>query len=212
MSLATESIEPVVVFGAGGHAKVVIETCSGTRYRPVVCLGESRWSRLVGVPVEPEAQAAKWRAQGIRFAFVAIGSNVVRDRVATKSLDLGFDLITVVSQHAYVSPTATLGIGTVVMAGAVVQVEARVGDLGIVNTGASVDHECVLGRAVHVAPHATLCGNVTAGDRAWIGAGSTVIEGIQIAEDVFIAAGAAVVNHVNQAGTRYGGVPAKALS
>jgi UDP-perosamine 4-acetyltransferase len=202
----------IVLFGAGGHAKVVIETCIGTSFRPVACLGESRWSNLVGVPVASEAGATDWLTKGVRLAFIAIGSNPIRERVAAKARELGFELATIVSPDARVSPTAKLGAGTVVMAGAIVQVEAEIGELGIVNTGASVDHECKLGRAVHVAPHATLCGNVVTGDRVWIGAGSTVIEETTIADDVFIAAGAAVVRDVERAGSRVAGVPARLLS
>jgi UDP-perosamine 4-acetyltransferase len=201
----------IVIFGAGGHAKVVIETCLGTRYRPVVCLGGSRWTQLLGVPVASEGEAAAWLAKGVRHGFVAIGSNSVRERVAASARALGFDLVTIVSPHSYVSPTAMLGPGCVVMVGAAVQVEADVGELGIVNTGASIDHECKLGRAVHIAPHATLCGNVVAGDRVWFGAGSTVIEGVVLADDVFVAAGAAVTRNVAVPGLRVGGAPARPL-
>ncbi len=210
--MGNEALTEVVIFGAGGHAKVVIETCIGTGFRPIVCLGESRWTDLVGVRVEPETQAAHWRARGVRHAFVAIGNNAVRECVAARVRELGFELCTIISQFSRVSPTARLGPGTVLMAGSIVQVEAEIGELGIVNTGASVDHECRLGRAVHVAPHATLCGNVVTGDRVWIGAGSTVIEGTTLADDVFIAAGSAVVRDVSQAKARCGGVPARLLS
>ena len=172
----------VVIFGAGGHAKVVVDTCRSTGlWRPVVCLGESRWIDVGGVPVEAESGALRWLEGGVSRAVVAIGNNRVREKVGEAAIRAGFELITIVSPFTYVSQTAVLGAGTVVMAGAVIQVEAIVGAMSIVNTGASIDHECRLGRAVHVAPHATLCGNVVAGDRAWIGAGSTVIEGMQIA-------------------------------
>jgi UDP-perosamine 4-acetyltransferase len=172
-------------------------------------LGESLWSDLDGVAVEPEAGAARWVEHGVAYAIVAIGNNSVRERVGRAAIDAGFQLATVVSPFAYVSRTAVLGVGTVVMAGAVIQAEATVGDMCIVNSGASIDHECRLGRAVHAAPHSTLCGNVVAGDRTWIGAGATVIEGTQIADDVFVAAGAVIVCDIMQAGTRVRGVPAK---
>lgn len=201
----------VVIFGAGGHAKVVIETCIGALFRPVVCLGHSRWTSLIGVPVEPEDDATNWRSRGVHFAIVAIGNNAVRERVAEKARILGFELATVVSPHAWVSPTANLGPGTIVMAGAVIQVEATIGAYGIVNTGASIDHECELGRAVHAAPHSTLCGNVVTGDRVWIGAGSTVIEGRRLADDVLVAAGATVTCDILEPNSRYGGVPARVM-
>lgn len=201
----------VVLFGAGGHAKVVIEACIGTGFRPVVCLGDSRWTQLLGVPVASEGDAATWLAKGVKHAFVAIGSNSIRERVAANARALGFELVIIVSRHSCVSPTAILGAGSIVMAGAVVQAEAEVGELGIVNTGASIDHECKLGRAVHVAPHATLCGNVVSGDRVWFGAGSTVIEGVALADDVFVAAGAAVTRNVAVPALRVGGAPARPL-
>ena len=209
--MGTTSLSDIVIFGAGGHSKVVIETCYGTGFRPVVCLGQSRWHALLDVPVEPEAAAADWLSRGVKRAFVAIGNNAVRENVARKAEGFGFELVSIVSRQSHVSPTATLGAGTVVMAGAVVQVEAQIGELAIVNTGASIDHECRLGRAVHVAPHATLCGNVVVGDRAWIGAGATVIEEMQIGHDVFIGAGACVVGHFSEAGTRCAGVPARLI-
>jgi UDP-perosamine 4-acetyltransferase len=202
----------IVIFGAGGHAKVVVDTCRTTGlWRPVACLGESRWSDLSGVPVEAEIGASGWLERGVSRCIIAIGNNRIREEVGEAAIGAGFQLVTIVSPFSYVSQTAVLGAGTVVMAGAVIQIEAVVGAMGIVNTGASIDHECRLGRAVHVAPHATLCGNVVAGDRAWIGAGATVIEGMQIADDVFVAAGAAIVCDVRSAGARVGGVPAKPL-
>jgi UDP-perosamine 4-acetyltransferase len=209
--MATAQQHDLVIFGAGGHAKVVIETCIGTPFRPVACLGASRWTSLVGVPVESEDAAEQWRDRGARFAFVAIGNNEVRERVAARVTGLGFELATIVSPHAWVSPSVKLGPGTVVMAGAIIQVEASIGACGIVNTGASIDHECMLGRAVHAAPHSTLCGNVVAGNRVWIGAGSTIIEGRKLADDVFVAAGATVVYDMPVPSTRCGGVPARVL-
>lgn len=212
MQAQSAGLTDVVIFGAGGHAKVVIDTCrSSGIWRPVACIGESLWKELDGVPVEAESGAPQWIERGISHAVVAIGNNRIRERVGDEALRAGFQLVTVVSPFAYVSRTAVLGAGTVVMAGAVVQTEALLGDMCIVNSGASIDHECRLGRAVHAAPHSTICGNVVTGDRAWIGAGSTVIEGVQIADDVFVAAGAAVVCDISQAGARVGGVPAKPL-
>lgn len=203
---------PLIVFGAGGHARVVIDACrSQGMYAPVACLGESKHGSVLGVPVRSEHDAAQMLRDGTRHAIVAIGHNGTRERVARQAVALGFELATVVSAQAYVSPDASIGAGSVVMAGAVVQPGARVGGLAIINTGATIDHDCTLDEAVHVAPGATLCGTVAVGSRVWIGAGATVIENTAIERDAFVCAGAVVVRGVPEAGSRLAGVPARLL-
>lgn len=204
--------DPIVVFGAGGHARVVIDACMmHGRFEPLACLSKEPGSAVLGVPVHEEPQAEQLLRQGIRYAVVAIGENRIRQRVAAHAEALGFELVTIVSPAASVSRHAQLGRGVVVMAGAVIQAGASIGALAIVNTGATIDHDCMVGEAVHVAPGSTVCGSVRIGDRTWIGAGAVVIEGISIAADVFVGAGATVVADIGTPGVRMVGVPARVM-
>lgn len=200
---------PLVLFGAGGHARVIIDLCFERGvYIPVVCLGTVDAESNGGIPIQTDADALRWRSEGVAHAHIAIGDNSVRKRVAEDALRMGFSLATFVSPHAYVARSAYLGDGVVVMPSATVQSGAHIGDLTIVNTGACVDHDCKIGRAVHIAPGATLCGNVAVGDRVWIGAGASIIEKIKICNDVLLGAGAVVVADISSPGT-YVGVPAR---
>lgn len=202
---------PVVLIGAGGHAKVVLEAIRAAGlYAPAgftdidpACRDLLGLARLGGDEALP-----RLRADGIAHAIVALGGNALRRRVAEMVRGLGFTLVNAISPAAAVSPSARLGQGIAVMAGAVVNADSDIADLVIVNTRAAVDHDCRIGRAAHLAPGCTLAGGVTVGAEALVGTGAAVIPGVTIGDGAVIGAGAAVVRNI-PAGATALGVPAR---
>ncbi|MGV8834194.1 MAG: NeuD/PglB/VioB family sugar acetyltransferase [Devosia sp.] len=203
-----------VLFGAGGHAKVVIDTMRHSGMgQPVACLARgSDHPALLGIEVMDEAMLGTLRAQGVTHACIAVGDATLRARLAADALAGGLALLTVISSRAYVADSVVVGAGVVICAGAVVQPDSRLDRLTIVNSAASIDHDSHVGELCHIAPGSVLCGNVTIGKRCWIGAGAVVIEHRSIADDVFVAAGAVVVKDAIHSGVRLAGVPARAMS
>ena len=200
----------IVIVGAGGHAKVCIELLHAMQ-RPLACCigGDESEDFCLDVPVlRGNAHLARLRDEGFDEAFIAIGSNAVRQKLAGQARALGFRLVNAISPNACVSPTARLGQGIAVMAGAVINASATLADLVIINTLASVDHDGDIGKAAHIAPHCALAGNVKLGERSFLGVGSKVIPGIEIGRDVLAGAGSVIVANV-QEGARIKGVPAK---
>jgi len=126
-------------------------------------------------------------------AFVAIGDNRLRlDLMATLER-IGFRLPTIAHPMSWVSPSARVGPGSVLVAGSVVNADATLGRGCIVNTGATVDHDCSIGDGAHISPGAHVGGNAVIGARTWIGIGAVIRHGVKIGTDVVIGAGAAVV-------------------
>jgi len=189
---------PLVLIGAGGHAKVVLSLARALGREVVgVCdpvlarEGATYWREL---PVLGDDDAlAGWAPDRIELAN-GIGQQpqgaTVRQRLHDRLTQQGFRFPALVHPAAWVDPSAVLEDGAQVMAGAVLQADVTVGASTIVNTGARIDHDCRLGRHVHVAPGAVLCGGVEVGDFAFLAVSCTVLPLVRIGECALVGAGA----------------------
>lgn len=197
----------LLLFGAGGHARVVADAALMSQAwsrvlasdrDPARCMGEL----LPGVPVLAVSDAGRMDA----VVHLAIGSHAAREREAAF---WGHDrLVTVVHPLAVLSRFASLEAGCFLAAGAIVGPGARVGLATIVNHGAVVDHDVQVGAFSHIAPNASLGGGVSIGRRVLVGAGAVVLSGLKVVDDVVIGAGAVVREALLVPGT-YEGVPAR---
>lgn len=202
----------LLLFGAGGHACVVLDAafCSGhwgavlaSDRNDAVCTGELlpgvAMARLSGLP------AATGQAGALH---VSIGHNASRQREAVA---LGLErLVTVVHPKASVSPHAVVAAGCFIAAQSVLAPGAQLGMGVIVNHAAVVDHDVRVGDFSHIAPGAVLGGAAQIGARVLIGAGAVVLPGVSVCDDAVIGAGAVVSADVLTSGT-WAGVPARRL-
>jgi sugar O-acyltransferase (sialic acid O-acetyltransferase NeuD family) len=181
----------MIFYGAGGHAKVVIETwmASGGKVTAIYDDDESI-KILLGKSVGGRYNPGAFPDTTL---VIAIGNNTTRKQVA-HAIQNKFGIV----KHpaAIISPSVKINEGTVVMAGTVIQAETTIGKHAIINTSASIDHDCVVGDFVHVAPGAVLCGDVTVGEGTLIGAGATVLPGISIGQWAVVGAGSVVTTNV----------------
>ena len=214
MNSASGSANPgdksILVIGAGGHAKVVIECLRFSGWSVVGCIAsEVTDARCAGVPIiGTDEMLPRLRAEGIMSAFCALGSNALRDRIGPGLREMGFEVPWVRGPGTHVSPSVAIGTGAAILPGAVINAESRVGDFAIVNTNANVDHDGIIGRSAHIGPGAALAGEVVVGDRTFIATGCSVIPQRQIGSDTIVGAGSVVVRDLPDGVIAFGN-PAK---
>jgi UDP-perosamine 4-acetyltransferase len=209
----------VVGFGAGGHAKVMIDALrAGGAFEVVGLLDPKRelhGRTISGVAVlGDDSTIEKLMADGVSAIFIGVGSAAstsLRQRLYEAARARGLDVIKVVHPSAVVSPAATLGRGVSVLAGAIVNASAILGDNVLVNTGAIVEHDCVIEQHTHIATGARVGGSVKIGTGVHVGIGASIRQGISVGAGVVIGAGAAVVDDVPD-GAVVVGVPARPMT
>lgn len=168
--------ETLLILGAGGHGKSVAEAALlGGQWSNAIFLDdawpavtEALGCEVVGKVIDINSVAS--RCQG---AIAAVGNNAVRERWIGLIEQAEIELVSVVHPKAWVSPCATVGAGTAVMAGAVVGTVSEVGKGVIINANATVDHDVVMEELSHIGVGVQLAGGARVGARAWLQAGSS---------------------------------------
>ncbi|NOU65197.1 acetyltransferase [Paenibacillus sp. LMG 31461] len=198
----------IVVIGEGGHSKVIKEIIRSKQANQIVAMLDDKYTALMykdGLYKGPISSAHHLIELGHELKWViAIGNNERRKSIFTKIGLPHEDYATLIHETAVISPSASLGHGSVIMANTVINADAQIGHHTIINTGSIVEHDCQIADYVHLAPKATLTGAVVIREGSMIGAGATIIPGKQVGEWATVGAGATVIHDIPSCRTAIG--------
>lgn len=192
-------MEKIVLIGAGGHAKTVVDTLERLGNYEIVGFVDKVASekpvykdyKVIG----SDEYLQRLYDSGIKNAFIAIGflgHSRLRQKIYGQLVGIGFRVPCIIDPTAIVAGDVEIGGGTYIGRNAVVNVSANIGDNCIINTATVIEHDCVVGSFSHVAVGAVVCGQVTIGENTLIGANATVIQCKSVGTDCVIGAGAVV--------------------
>ena len=186
----------VVILGAGGHAKVIIDLIKSQNRDGVhiellddALLPETT---ILGTKIKGSISDCIKYPENTKFV-IGIGNNQIRKEISQK---YHLNYISLIHPSAVIGSNVKIGIGTVVMANVVINCESKIGNHCIINTAASVDHECEIEDYVHVSPGAHLGGNVRVGETSWIGIGACIKNNVSVSKNSIIGAGTVVIQDV----------------
>lgn len=193
------SRKPILLVGAGGHARSCIDVIEQEGHFVV--------GGLVGLPEEVGSSVLDYPVLGSDkdlpdllplFAQVLVTVGQIKSPEARMKLYALLEaqrccLPVIVSPRAHVSAHAQVGAGTIIMHGAIVNAGARIGRNCIINSQALVEHDAVIGDHCHIATAAVINGNVSIGAGTFIGSNACVRQGIRVAERCVVGMGQLVL-------------------
>lgn len=198
--------EKVIIIGSGGHGKVIADLVFAVGDHLLGFLDDDpNKTSYAGVPIlGPISLAPEYPEASF---VIAIGDNYARERIAR---EFHLNWYTAIHPTAVISPSAKIGVGSMVLANAVINADSVVGSHSIINTAAVVEHENSIGDFVHISTRAALGGCVQVNKLSQIGIGASVKNGVRICSSCLVGAGATVVNDLTESGV-YIGTPAKRM-
>tara|TARA_B110000014_G_scaffold261212_1_gene252494 strand:+ start:26 stop:682 length:657 start_codon:yes stop_codon:yes gene_type:complete len=205
----------ILIFGAAGHAKVIIDLVEKEGSHEILGLIDSSKKKgddLMGYKIlGQESDLPDIMANhSIKGGVIAIGDNGLRKKVNDKILRVcpDFNFLSFVHPSASMGKSAEVGIGSVILAGVIVNSDCRIGNHCILNTNSSLDHDSVMNNFSSLAPNSTVGGNVKIGEVSSIALGANIIQNITIGKHALIGAGSVVVEDIKDFSVNYG-VPSK---
>ena len=202
----TEVKRPVIILGAGGHAKVVADVLKLSGYKVIGLITPDELEGSICFRIKVLGNDDVLDSYSVKEIFLAngIGSlprKNLRWNLAMKFKDKGFEFVQIIHPSAIISSNVKLGKGIQIMAGSVIQAGTCIGDDTIINTGTNVDHDCIISRNCHLSPAVTLSGGVKIYEGAYIGTGTVVIQNISIGSNSIIAAGSVIHKNIAESTT-----------
>ena len=203
-------MQKIVVLGAGGHAKSVIDTIEAQgKYEIAGIVDKSNQQvcykkyKVIG----SDSDLQDIYLSGVQRAFIAVGflgKSNLREQLYDRLKNIGFGIPIIIDDTATVARNVTIGEGTYIGKGSVINTDAYIGKMCIVNTGVIIEHESRINDYTHVAVGAVLCGGVQVGRMSLIGANATVIQNLKIGNRCIVGAGTVITKNMGDNEMRYG--------
>ncbi|UOE95439.1 acetyltransferase [Alkalihalobacillus sp. LMS39] len=204
----------IIVIGHGGHSKVIRDIIEANKGYEIVAYVDDKFTDMDKQDSLYYGPLAAFKDIHHLFSpakvVVAIGNNKTRKKIVQQLQLTDDQVVTLVHPSAVVSPSATIGSGTVVMANVTINASVKVGSHVIVNTNSVIEHDSIIEDYVHISPNATAAGTVEIKEGVQLGVGASVIPNVTIGEWTIVGAGAAVVTNLPSYTTAVG-VPAKII-
>ena len=193
---------PIVLIGGGGHCRScidVIEQEDKYRIDGIVDVSEKLHQKILGYEIIATDADLPNLIEEYTVFMITVGQIESPEKRITlfKELKrLGAKLAKIVSPLAYVSSSAKVGEGTIVMHQALVNAGAQVGQNCIINTKVLIEHDTRIGDHCHISTGSVVNGGVRIGHGTFFGSNAVTREYIEIGDNCVIGVGGRITRNV----------------
>jgi sugar O-acyltransferase (sialic acid O-acetyltransferase NeuD family) len=204
-------MKPLVIWGAGGHAREVNYLCERLGRTVLGFLDERPHMRGVIVddlPIFGDLSDLDSRPNQVEIVCAGVGDPILKRKFHDKTVRLGFALAQpLIHPNVHVSTRNMIAPGTVICEGVTMTVNINLGHCVIVNRGTTIGHDAVIADFATLSPSVSISGNVHIGEGVYIGTNAAIREKVSVGSWSVIGGSAFVTNDIPPH-TLYAGVPA----
>jgi UDP-perosamine 4-acetyltransferase len=191
------SLEKIVILGCGGLSTVVIDIIKQNNEYEIVGMVDKLVSKKkigdINV-IGTDDDLPEILQMGVKKIAIAIGSLSVEMNTWRKSKyqqlkDIGFDIINIIQKDSYISETAEIGDGNIIIGNCYLGPEVIIGNGNIIHPFTSIGHNSVVGDFVHISQGVNIAGNCSINSLSFVGMGSNIVQQSIVVEKKFIKSG-----------------------
>ena len=192
----------IILIGGGGHCKSCIDLILATEkfsIAGIVDAKENVGKEILGfsiIATDDDLENLVKKYDSFAITVGQIKSAETRVKIYNRLKNIEAETPSIIAPSAYVSPSAKIGVATMIFHKVLINAEASVGDNCIVNNCALIEHETIVESHCHISTAAVLNGDVTVGEGAFIGSNAVVRQGITVGEYAVVGAGSTVIKNV----------------
>ena len=192
MLLTNPFMKSIYLFGGGPHSNSCIEIINQLKEFKIIGIVEKSKSKTVNdlkIPIIYQNNL-KYNIKN-QQAHISIGNfklQELRKKLFNNLTNKKFVLPHLISKNSYVSKTAKIGEGTIVMNGCVINSNVKIGKNCIINTGSIIEHDVIINNHCIISPGVIINGSVSIGELSFLGAGCVIVDGLNLPKNSFIKA------------------------
>lgn len=206
----------MVIFGAKGFAKEIIETILDINPSEDICFYDiaPHEKKLLfdKFPIlTTQAEVLNYFTTKDNRFVMGIANPQLKKKLVEEFETLGGKFHTVIDPKVSIGHFKnTIHNGCAILKNAVIENSNTLGKGVLVHVGAFVSHDVSIGDYTEISPYVKLLGNVKIGNEVRIGTGAIILPGIKVGDNAIVGAGSVVTKDV-AANTTVVGVPAMLL-
>ena len=192
-------MKEIILIGGGGHCLSCLDVINNQKIFKVKGIVDKQINKNIPYKLIGQDNNLADLRKKYSYAFITIGqikNSTVRENIFQKLKLFKFKIPNFYSKYSYISKTANILEGSIILHKAVLNAYCSIGSNSIINTSAIIEHEVKIGNNCHISTNTVLNGSVQIGDNCFIGSNSIIREGIKIGKNSIIGAGMIIKKNI----------------
>ena len=188
-----DKLNKLIIVGAGGHGRCCLDIAR-EKYDEIIFLDDGLVDQTVNdCKVVGKINEMKALFPEYLDIFIAVGNNAFRKQLFNQAKEIGYNIITLISNEATVSKYASIKQGSVIFPHAVIEPNAMIGSNCIICANATINHDAIIHDNCLIYSNTVIRPNVIIHELTRIGSNCTVTFGKEIEEGSDIKDGEVVI-------------------